>query len=194
MIQTIMSRLGPEFRIHVALAGLASLGVVLSGCANRDSIQPTTLAPAGTATPDTVRLPTAVVIRETPTPIPFEITELQFQDIVPGKEVGVIFCTKGRPVGTTLRVRRSISTVNPNITQAELKADVSAGVISTEVIKELGVPCFNTNPANPDWPIWSIGNLTPGDYSVIAEARPDEAHGDWNSPTVVSRIASYTVK
>lgn len=163
--------------LYLAVTSAAAL----TACARR-SATPTVTSAALTV------IPTAQVNPETPSPIPFVITQFDFQQISPD-EIGVNFCTEGRPVGTTLRVRFY---KEPNVDPATALEEANKD--KWEVIKELGVPCFNTNPANPDWPVWRTNDLIAGTYLVMAEARPEEARGDWNYESVLRELRSYPLK
>ncbi len=134
---------------------------------------------------------TAVVAGATPeTPVvsPITVTDFSFKPINPN-EIGINFCTSGRPVGTTLRV--SIyrdSNIDPSVKIDSLDSS------KWEAIKELGVPCFNTNPSNPDGPILRTENLATGNYLIRAQARPAEANGNWNDRTVRTEYKIYTLR
>lgn len=142
--------------------------------------------------PGTLKMRDAVVKSETPTPPFLEITEFSIQNIIAGEKVGINVITKGRPIGTTLRVSYFTSSVDQNITPEDLEK-ITKDEAKKKGIKELGVPEFNTNPDNQDWPIWNIKDLPPGFYVVTVEARPDEAKGKWDDPSVKTKIMLFEV-
>ncbi len=194
-------------RLFELSLGALAVAPVLAAC--RSEAQPTvapTIAPTrapiipasptifearptpATQPPTLVReIPTAVILRETPTIAIIQVTEFSFRPIS-ANEVGIIFCTKGRPVGTTLRVSvYKDSFINPKADPNQLEKD------KWEVIKELGVPCFNTNQSSPDWPIWRIDSFKAGNYLIMGEARPAEASGDWNHQSVAREYRQFAL-
>lgn len=90
-------------------------------------------------------------------------------------QVAINACTKGRSgLGITLRVSFNTSPSGDETGQ-------------WQVVKELGVPCFNTS----DRPVWNIGELEPGRYLIRVEAKTEE-DPNWENPT--SKTLVYEVK
>lgn len=180
----------------LTLVGIGLPGLVVVACAQRPETQkqadkPTAVpAPANFIPKKEVApqysIPTAVV-KDLPV-IALQIKDFSFS-VSPG-EVGVNFCTEGRPVGTTLRVSVYKELIPPdkNIDPNTLDKN------NWEIIKELGVPCFDTNPTNSDRPVWRTQSLPTGRYIFRGEARPNEARGDWNHLSVKVVYASFVLR
>lgn len=183
----MMDRLG-EIRLTRSTVIKGVLGSALAPltavCGRINQESKTAAQPTPVATRPAV--PTAVILGQTPTPIPLEVTDFSFRPISP-TEVGINFCTKGRPINTTLRVSFYRDKVTPTTNLDQLDKDM------WEIIKELGVPCFNTNPSNLDWPIWRIDSLASGYYLIRGEARPAEAQGNWGDPIVKREYRLYNL-
>lgn len=171
---------------HSLRAAIPVLAAFSLACGASQESRPGSL-PTSVATAVATRpaISTAVVLGQ-PTPIPLEFTDFSFRPIS-ANEVGISACTKGRPVGTTLRVAVYRDSVPANVDPDKLDQN------KWQIIKELGVPCFNTNGSNPDWPIWRVETYQPGNYLIRAEVRPDEAKGSWIDPSVVRRYSLYNL-
>lgn len=146
---------------------------------------PAKFAPQREEVPE-LSIPTAVVKDSQASAL--KVTDFSFVRVSPG-ELGIKLCTEGRPVGTTLRVSVYERTIpsDRNIDPDALDKN------GWRIIKELGVPCFDTNPANPDKPVWRNQSGL-GRYLFRGEARPSEAQGNWNHPSVKVVYASFVLQ
>ncbi len=156
----------------------------------RFEARPTQVPTSAPQTPTSIReIPTAIIINNTPVPPSFEVTAFSFQPIS-ATEIGIYFCTKGRPVGTTLRLMVYEDPI-PNNAKVDPNTLDEKRWQSLPINGELGVPCFNTNPSSRDWPIWRIKSLESGTYLFRGEARPAEAKGEWKDPSVLREYRQY---
>ncbi|HEX8923776.1 MAG TPA: hypothetical protein VF828_03515 [Patescibacteria group bacterium] len=98
----------------------------------------------------------------------FSVTPLDYQ------HVGINVCATGHAgVGLTIRVSYNTSSLG----------DESG---SWQIIKELGVPCFNAD----NRPIWDISKLKAGIYLLKAEVKTSQ-DPDWLHP--VQKTISYEI-
>ena len=102
---------------------------IAAACQNRNPITATPIE-ASTEGPDPI--PTL------PSTPEFAVTQLDVFRLS-DREVAIQACTEGRPVGTTMRVSVSEHPVSPDF---DLSDEEALNNLDWQIIKELGVPCF----------------------------------------------------
>lgn len=156
--------------------------LVLGGCAGTSEIS------IGTPDPRVTDRNLPICLVSDGIPGQFCLTEFQVESTQNPNELAIQVCTTGRPVNSTIRVRVS------RLPVVEINQQVILGDSDYDVIKELGVPCFDTNQSAPDHPIWNTSNLIGGNYVIEAQTRPDEAKGNWNDKSVITYYSQYQLE